>query len=366
MTNKNFKKQIETYNIHGLVTINVNSDTKNLIRSMSDKLAWFKENKSCFFTKNKYTINLNITDKHIFNIDKDSIDIDHKYSISQKQIIYSEKFGKIGFKAEILNLENSCITINAKHLTQTKFAWPWLLFKDLSIWTYVILPILEYIFFKEGWLITHCAAVKSKSGKAILFAGRGGSYKTTATMSFLKDGYDFISDDMIITDGYNILPFPFCIDLFNFFYLNKASEKMDFRSQIGLGIHLLKNYNNPSFKIVNAKGIEKIFALKRGNFSKNSLNDISKKEMFKILKANDVIEPASYVGPRKHIHSFFRAYSFVFPESRIEKFINYDHNIFKKIINISNSTKSLIFSKKNALVNLCAEHNNKNCFHKDL
>lgn len=65
------------------------------------------------------------------------------------------------------------------------------------IYYYLFEPILLDVLKKLGVLVWHSAAVV-KDGAAVLLAGISGSGKSTTTLNFLKLGYSFLADDVVL------------------------------------------------------------------------------------------------------------------------------------------------------------------------
>ena len=110
--------------------------------------------------------------------------------------------------------------------------------------------IWEMLSLNHLYLI-HAAALKSPSGQGMLFAANGRQGKTTITLSLLRNGYSFLSDDMVFLNQQNkVLPYPrdFHIDPI----LGKSFKELSFLSD--LPAHFILN---PKRKV----GRKKIFDL---------------------------------------------------------------------------------------------------------
>ncbi len=69
-------------------------------------------------------------------------------------------------------------------------------------------PIFSILEQKRNMAIIHATTVE-KEGKVIIFAGLGGSGKTTLGMYLhLKHGFNILSDNFLLVDGEKIYPFP--------------------------------------------------------------------------------------------------------------------------------------------------------------
>jgi len=87
------------------------------------------------------------------------------------------------------------------------------LFFESIFWPFFVWEILSF----EGLFLLHAAALKDPYDRGFLFAGNGQQGKTTLSLSLIRHGYSFVSDDMIFfqKEG-RILPYPldFHIDPF--------------------------------------------------------------------------------------------------------------------------------------------------------
>ena len=69
------------------------------------------------------------------------------------------------------------------------------------------LAFLQMKLLDKGFTFIHAAGVIN-NGESLLFPAFSDTGKTTTTLSFIKDGYNVLGDDKIITNGQNIFPYP--------------------------------------------------------------------------------------------------------------------------------------------------------------
>ncbi|NIO36955.1 hypothetical protein GTO27_04545 [Candidatus Bathyarchaeota archaeon] len=69
------------------------------------------------------------------------------------------------------------------------------------------LAFLQMKLLDKGFSFIHASAV-ARNNECIIFPAFSDTGKTTTALSFLKDGYDFLGDDKVITDGQNVFSYP--------------------------------------------------------------------------------------------------------------------------------------------------------------
>lgn len=140
---------------------------------------------------------------------------DDKYTTSEKYVtnIYIKR-GKIerqdfdiGNKRYISDNFAVSFSDDSVILNLNKFGILLLIRKNIVIVDYIseyehtvcnnlIELIMPYFFLKNGFLILHAASCRY-NGKTLLFSADSGTGKTTLLLSFLKNGAEYISDDIV-------------------------------------------------------------------------------------------------------------------------------------------------------------------------
>jgi hypothetical protein len=294
------------YNIHELVRIKISSLSWHLIKDLNCLYSYFEkkedEDPDLFVEINDFVPDLN-----------DCFSLDHKYFI-RRNFIFLEDYDKgLKWKMQIEGLEERQLKVKffAPKSVYSKF--PWMFFPDLILHLYVLQPLVEMLLFRKGWMVIHAGAVH-QNGKAYLIAGRGESHKTDCVIELMRRGYDYISDDMVILNGNEVLSFPHSISFFDFRYRYLGREEMNLWEKIRLFVFLRRHHPFP-FKIADHSSLGSItFVILTNKRSIDVKNDLDIEEMLKMLFFNQVMERTSYVSHKTIIGKFLEAYRFIFPE----------------------------------------------------
>ena len=294
------------YNIHELVRIKISSLSWHLIKDLNCLYSYFEkeedEDPDLFVEINDFVPDLN-----------DCFSLDHKYFI-RRNFIFLEDYDKgLKWKMQIEGLEESQLKVKffAPRSVYSKF--PWMFFPDLILHLYILQPLVEMLLFRKGWMVIHAGAVH-RNGKAYLIAGRGGSHKTDCVIELMRRGYDYVSDDMVILNGKEILSFPHSISLFDFRYRYLGREEMNLLEKIRLFL-FLRRHHPFSFKVADHSSLGGItFVILTNKRSIDVKRNLDIKEMLKMLLINQRMERTSYVSHKTIIGKFLEAYRFIFPE----------------------------------------------------
>ena len=147
---------------------------------------------------------------------------------------------------------------------------------------YYFRAVLQMKLLDKGFSLIHSACV-AKNGKGLMFSASSDTGKTTTALHFVIDsGYNLLGDDIVITDGKNILSFPLPV--------RKTTSK-PFET-IPL-LRKLKKEKTISLPLEEEVTPEKIFFLVNGK--KNEVNKVDKREIFR--KMNLMTESACPLFP---------------------------------------------------------------------
>ena len=187
------RKEILNYNIHNILRFKMVVNRRlGLMRLLNPEYSFFEVNR--------------IEDPDIIlNIDKftPSNDncylIDNKYHIKDNYFYCKDSEGKAKWEVEILGFEDGKTTIN---FDGTVFGLQSILIPEFLSQSLLLRPLIEYKLAKKGYFLIHSGAI-SKDNHAYLLEGRGGAFKTTLAMDFVRrKGFDFFSDDRVIIHKY--------------------------------------------------------------------------------------------------------------------------------------------------------------------
>jgi len=294
------------YNIHELLRIKISSLSWHLIKDLNCLYSYFEkeedEEPDLFVEIYDFVPDLS-----------DCLSLDHKYFI-RRNFIFLEDYDKgLKWKMQIEGLGESQLKVKyfAPRSVYSKF--PWMFFPDLILHLYILQPLVEMLLFRKGLMVIHAGAVH-RNGKAYLIAGRGGSHKTDFVIELMKRGYDYVSDDMVILNGNEVLSFPHSISLFDFRNRYLGREEMNLFEKIRLFMFLRRHPHHP-FEIADHSSLGGItFVIPTNKQSIDVRNDLDIEEMLKMLLFNQMMERTSYVSHKTIIGKFLEAYRFIFPE----------------------------------------------------
>jgi hypothetical protein len=309
-------KQTLNYNIHNVLTFQIVRDKrKDLMKDLNLMFSFFE-------TKQE------IVDPDIvLNIGKFTPSnggcyvVDHKYHIKNNYFYCKDSDGKARWEVEILGFEDGKATIN---FDGTVFGLQSILIPEFLPQNFLLRPLIEYKLAKKGYFLIHAGAV-SKNNKAYILEGRGGAFKTTLTMDFVRrGGFEFMADDRVIIHKDKVMSFPFHYILFTFRVKQLPTENpRGFGDKVRLVKYLWNNskYANNDVKVANSSTLRALFSIVKTNKETISVREANLKEI--IDKLITSMEMEMVYSPRMMGMSFGRyfkymlAYSFIFPESGV-------------------------------------------------
>lgn len=199
----------------------------------------------------------------------------------------------------------------------------------------------------KSYPIIHASGI-SKTGKGIVFSGRGGSGKTSIAFEFLNYGFDFLGDNYIILNEGSIFNFLTSLSLFTYnlndMVLNKlklnekASIKFkDFLYKISGGYAKFFTKINPNRiinNVVSTSNLEKVFLIQPiENFNEQiSINEIKRDIAIKKILYNQMLEFTFF-------NQYIEIYSFFYPDNNLSK----HWKLYQNSINQNLSEESIFY-----------------------
>ena len=261
--------------------------------------------------------------------------VDHKYHIKENYFYCKDSEGKARWEVEILGFEDGKTTIN---FDGTVFGLPSFLIPEFLPQNLLLRPLIEYKLAKKGYFLIHAGAV-SKNNKAYLLEGRGGAFKTTLAMDFVRrGGFEFMADDRVIIHKDKVLSFPFHLILFTFRVKHLPTENpRGFWDKVRMVKYLWNNskYATNEVKMANSSTLRVLLSIVKTNKEAISIREANLKETVNKLIVS--MEMEMVYSPRMMGMSFGRyfkymqAYSFVFPESEVA---TYWDNLERKLCEV--------------------------------
>jgi len=344
-------KQTLSYNIHDILKFKITRDRGHGLRDLINlKFSFFEveevDNPDITLNIGKFTPS-----------NKNCYLVDHKYYIKENYFYCKDSEGKAEWEVEISGFEDGETTINFNGRIKgfQSFMNPDFIAQNLLI------RLIEYKLSKKGYFLAHSAGI-SKNGQAYVFAGRGGTFKTSLCMDFIrKAGFEFLGDDRVILHKDKVFGFPMSLRVFGFMCKHLPNE--DFwnifnKIRFAKWLWDTKSENVNPVEIGEPSKLKSLLFIVKTNREVITVREISLKEAVDRLITNNRLEDFISLGGMginsgPHLR-YALAYSYIFPDSgmvkhqedlgtmlrnilenvpiyEIEIPYNYDQNVFKKV-----------------------------------
>ena len=253
-------------------------------------------------------------------LNKNCYTIDHKYYVKEDYFYCKDSEGNAKWGVEITGFEDGNTTINF----DGKLGGFQSLMNPDFIAQNFLLRSIEYKLSKKGYFLAHSAGI-SKNNQAYVLAGRGGIFKTSLCMDFIrKAGFEFLGDDRVIIHRDGVFSFPTGLHVFSFMCEHLQNEKSwSFSNKIKFAKYLWdkKDKNNCPIKISELSKLKNLFFIVRTNKKTISKREMSLKEVVDKLITNNRLEDFISLGGMginsgPHL-KYALAYSYIFPDSQI-------------------------------------------------
>lgn len=212
-------KQILNYNIHNVLKFQIVRDSRYNFRDIGQIF-------SCFQVEeiDKPDIILNIG--RFTHSNEDSYLIDYKYHIKDNYFYCRDSDGKAKWGMEIIGFErgNTIVNFNVNHTLQPQSIAS-LVSLPISLPHALLLRIIEFKLNQKGYPFIHSAGI-NRGDRAYLLCSRGGAFKTTLCMDFVRRaGFGVLGDDHVILHDDKVLSFPMGSSVFQFMTTHLPTEK---------------------------------------------------------------------------------------------------------------------------------------------
>ena len=324
-------KQVLNYNIHDVLTFQiVRNRRKDLMKDLNLEFSFFE-------TKEEID-NPDI----VLNIGKFTPSngrcyvVDHKYHIKENYFYCKDSEGKARWEVEILGFEDGKATIN---FDGSVLGLQPILIPEFLPQNLLLRPLIEYKLAKKGYFLIHAGAV-SKNNQAYLLEGRGGAFKTTLAMDFVrKEGVDFMADDRVIIHKDKVLSFPIHHILFTFRVKHLPTENpRGFWDKVRVIKYLSNNskYESNDVKVAKSSTLRALLSIVKTNKGTVSVRKVNLEETVnKIITSMEMEMVHSPVMMGMSFGCYFKymlAYSFVFPDSQVATYWDDLRGGLKKIL----------------------------------
>lgn len=251
--------------------------------------------------------------------------VDHKCLIKENYLYCKESEGVAEWELQISGLEDgpTILHYNGKIKGISSLLNPDFLAQNF------LLKLIEYKLYRKGYLLTHAGGF-SKGDKGYILPGRGGSFKTTLCMDLIrKKGCKFLGDDRVIIGNGSAYSFPMSLPVFSYMlqYLDhenawKLSHKLDILKR------LWSNSLSFDADICERKPVKFVgfFFITRTDLSGFTTQQISlddtRKKLIQNNRLEDFIDISFLQITSGPFSRYLLAYSYVFPDSAVAKFLD--------------------------------------------
>jgi hypothetical protein len=315
-------KQILNYNIHNILKFQIASNKwHDIARNLNLPFSFFEikdklNNPDIILNVGKFTPS-----------NKGCYFIDHKYHIKQNYFYCKDSDGRVSWEVEIFGFEdgNTVINFDSKFLGPESLIFPHLLLPQEMI----LKPMIAYKLSQKGFFLVHAGGV-SRENYAYIFAGRGGSGKTSLILDFVNSGYKYLGDDWVILNKEKrVLCFPVNLGQFSFskktgILVTESHSSFLDKIRFLWYLHYLPNYDN--VPLVKSSYLKALFLVSKANNPTANVKLTNTKEATSILLSNNIAEymtSPSIMGRNfGRFYTYMLAYSFVFPNNKIARYWN--------------------------------------------
>ena len=308
--------QTLNYNIHDILRFKIIRDTGHGLRDMINlKFSFFEvddvDNPDITLNIGKFTPS-----------NENCYLVDHKYHIKENYFYCKDSEGKGKWEVEIAGFEDGHTMINFDGCISG--------FQSIINLDFIaqnsLLRVIEYKLAKKGYFLAHAAGI-SKNGEAYVLAGRGGTFKTSLCMDFIRRaGFEFLGDDHVILHKDMIFSFPMGLRVFDFTCGHLPNEESwNISNRIGFGRYLWdkRGKRDNSIEISKVSKLKSLFFIVRTKKEGISKRKIILKEAVDRLVTNNRLEDfISLGGMGINSGPFLKyalSYSYIFPDGKIAR-----------------------------------------------
>jgi len=312
-------QQVLNYNIHDILKFQIVKNKRfNLVRDLNLEYRFFEVK-----DVDEPDIVLNLGKFYPSN--DNCYLIDSKYYVKENYFYCKDSEGKAKWEVETFGFEKGKTIINLNfNISGVKT-----IFSGLAAQNFLLRSLVHYKLGTKGYFLIHSAGV-SKANQAFLFAGRGGAFKTTLAMDFVRKAkFDFLGDENVIIYDDKVLNFSSTIASFSFRCKHMPTEELhnilDRMRQIKYYWRYMRTKTkDEQIYVTNSSKLKALFLITRKNNQKlaitenSDLDDIISKLITNEKMEISILPTHTLTGvTSNHYLNYMLAYSFVFPNSQI-------------------------------------------------
>jgi len=314
------KKKVLSYDIHNIIEfkILVESRKLSLMRILNHEYSFFE-----VAGVDDPDIILNI-DKFIPSND-DCYVVDDKYYIKENYFYCKDSEGRAKWEMEIFGFEKGKTMVNLNFNISGVRA----MFSGFAAQIFLLRSLVHYKLGTKSYFLIHSAGI-SKNGQTYLFAGRGGAFKTTLAMDFVRKAkFDFLGDENVMIYDDKVLPYLSTIASFSFRCKYMPTEELHnildrMRQIIYYWRYMHTKTKDEQIYVANSSKLKALFLITRKNspelaITENSdLDNIISKLITNEKMEISILPTHTLTGvTSNHYLNYMLAYSFIFPDSQV-------------------------------------------------
>ena len=313
-------KQINL-NIHDILRIKISNPSKALFKELNSPFSYFAVTDDI-----KPDIEVTLGD---FREDLSKcVAIDHKYFVRENYIFFKETIGLLRWKVELSGLDSDRCRVKISYGKLNKFVFPSAFYPDQIMYNYLLYPLIERYFLRKRCLFLHAGSAAG-NGKGIMFAGRGGSYKTTLIMNLVRRHFFSMGDGWSIVKDGEIYSFPTCLSFFEYRKRNLPEENLSLGHKLNI-LRFLFNTSSHKNLIKDRARFDSLFIIHKEDRQDVVVENVDDKDaLSEMLLANNRLEWKTNLPYKHDISKFFDAYEYVYPPR--DKGLIYE-NMFKNTL----------------------------------
>jgi len=309
--------QTLSYNLHDILKLKITRDEGHGLRDLINLKFSFFEVEDI----NNPDVTLNIGKFSPSN--KNCYLVDHKYYVKENYFYCKELEGKGKWEVELKGLDEKHTIINFNGgLKGTQS----LINRDF-IAQMLLLNIIEYKLARKDYFLLHAGGV-SRDGEAFIFAGRGGTSKTSICLDLVKRaGFSLLGDDHVILHEDKVLSFPTSLRVLDFMFRYLPDENSwNFLNKLRFAKYIWSKRKKEVMedimvRISKPSKLKRLFFIVRTSKKEMNKRELSLEEATAKFITNNELEYFISLS-RMGINSapflrYMLAYSFVFPRSSV-------------------------------------------------
>jgi hypothetical protein len=243
--------------------------------------------------------------------------VDHKYHVKDDYFYCKDSEGGAGWEVEVMGFGDKPTTINLDSRLNgfRAFVYPDFIAQNF------LLRVIEHKLGNRGYFLAHSAGV-SKNRQAYMLAGRGGAFKTSLSIDFIRNaGFEFLGDDRVILHKDGVYSFPLGLNVFDFMCNHLPGEDSWGISDKIRFLGYLSGGGGNRVKVGEPSNLRNLFFIVRSNKKAVAKRPVSPEDAVDKLILNNRLEDfislrCMGVNSGPHLR-YALAYSYIFPGDRV-------------------------------------------------